>query len=287
MTLLERAWRGARNDLRLHLLSIFSVAVAFVCLAASLLVVFNVEALRQQWADRGRVSVYLKPDANDTQIASLESALNATPGISQVRRVTSDEARKELSSSDDDVLQALPAEAFPASLEVSFKPGAATSIDKIGSQLALLPAVESIETYHAWKERLARLLEGGVTATLLLALVIFASVVSVVSSTIRLALQRRSIEVEILRLVGATNSYVRRPFLVEGAAQGALGALLAIALLGVLFGIVRSHFSVELGVLLGVTPAFLPAWVLLILIASGSGLGVVAAYTSLRRMLVI
>ena len=95
-----------------------------------------------------------------------------------------------------------------------------------------LPAVDRVETYAAWSDRLAALLAGGVTASGLLALVVLAAVISVVSSTIRLALQRRRIEVEVLKLVGATDDYVRRPYVVEGAVQGALGATLALVLLG-------------------------------------------------------
>lgn len=288
MTAYERAWRGARNDWRLYLLSIFSVAVAFTCLAAALLVVCNVDAVRREWAERGRLSVYLKSGANADQIARLEKALHQTPGVAQVARVSSDQARRDLGeAAPDDVVQALPDEAFPASLEVTLLPDARAELDRIGAQLAVLPAVEGVETYQAWKDRLSRLIQGGVTATSLLALVIFASVISVVSSTIRLALERRSIEVEVLRLVGATNTYVRGPFLVEGVVQGAVGSTLALLLLAVLFGIVRGHFSSEFSTLLGLSPAFLPWWTMLALIAVGAGLGALAAHVSLRRLLAI
>jgi cell division transport system permease protein len=232
--------------------------------------------------------VYLKAGASPAQVDRLEKALRETPGVATVTRVSSEQARKDLGqTSPDDVIQALPDEAFPASLEVALLPGARAELDTIGAQLALLPAVESVETYRAWKERLSHLIEGGVTATALLALVIFASVISVVSSTIRLALQRRSIEVEVLRLVGATNDYVRGPFLVEGVAQGAIGSVLALALLAVLFGIVRGHFSSEFTTLLGLAPAFLPWWSMLALVGIGAGLGALAAYASLRRLLTI
>src|SRR6201999_1148911 len=129
------------------------------------------------------------------------------------------------------------------------------------------------------------LLAGGVAAAGILALVVLAAVVSVVSSTIRLSLQRRRIEVEVMKLVGATDSYVRSPFVVEGAAQGGLGALFAVLLLGVLFGIVQSHFDGNLAALLGATPIFLPWTVVLGLVGSGALLGAVAAYGSLRKLL--
>jgi cell division transport system permease protein len=285
----KRAFRGAKNDWRLHALSVFSVAVAFVCLAAALLLVVNVGQIRARWAESGRASVYLRKNATADQVAAIERALKKSDGVTNVRVVSSEDARHELVGlTNDPVLDALPTEAFPASLEVAIESAvAAERLGKLATQLSALPAVESVETYGAWSDRLAALLSGGVSAALLLAGVVLAAVVSVVSSTIRMSLQRRRIEVEVMKLVGATDSYVRSPFVVEGAAQGGFGALFAILLLAVLFGIVQSHFDSNLSALLGATPVFLPWTVALGLVASGALLGAAAAYGSLRKLLVL
>lgn len=289
MTPLERAWRGTRNEWHLQLLSIFSVAVAFVCLTATLLVVVNVEGIRARWASSGRASVYLQQGATAADVQRLEQALRATPGVIDVRHVTSEEARREvLAQGSEGALGALPAEAFPASLEVDLADdAAATRLTKLSGQLGALPAVESVETYQAWSEKLGALLSGGVTAALLLAVVVFGAVISVVSSTIRLTLQRRRIEVEVLKLVGATDGYVRRPFVLEGAAQGGIGAVLALALVGVLYAIIRSNFDAQLALLLGVSPTFLPWTLVLTTVLVGSALGALAAYGSLRKLLTV
>ena len=74
---------------------------------------------QNRWSESGRASVYLKPEATPAQIQAIESALRSTPGVTDVRFVSSEDARQEvLGSSKSDVLSALPAEAFPASLEV-------------------------------------------------------------------------------------------------------------------------------------------------------------------------
>jgi len=289
MTTLQRAWRGGKSDWRLHLLSVFSVAVAFVCMAAALLLVVNVHDLQQRWSTLGRMSVYLAPNTQSAQIAPIQEALRQTGGIKSVRFISSDQARVELrDQSADPVLGQLPADAFPASLEVDLEQNVPLErIVTVKNQLEQLPGVEAVETYGSWSERLGRLLSGGVTAALLLALVVLGAVVSVVSSTMRLVLQRRKIEVEILKLVGATNQYVRRPFVVEGAAQGALGATLALILMGGLFSLMRSHFDGQLGTLLGVTPHFLPLSVSLSMVTAGTLLGALAAFASLRKLLTI
>jgi cell division transport system permease protein len=287
MTPIERAWRGTKNDWRLHALSVFSVAVAFVCLASALLVLVNVSHVKDRWSSTGRASVYLKKGAERPQIATIERALRASAGVTDVKFVSSEDARHELTGqSDDPIIDSLPTEAFPASLEVSIQSDfAAGRLGKLAEQLGALPAVDRVETYGAWSDRLAALLAGGVTASGLLALVVLAAVISVVSSTIRLALQRRRIEVEVLKLVGATDDYVRRPYVVEGAVQGALGATLALLLLGSLFAIVQSHFDESFATLIGMTPSFLPWSVALALIVSGAALGALAALLSVRRLL--
>lgn len=287
MKVFERAWRATKADLKLHLLSVFSVSVAFVCLAAALMVVVNIDAVRKRWEQSGRASVYLRPDVSAEQVEKVKQALLASHGVESVRYVSAEEARAEvLGHSTDEALSALPPEAFPASLEVSLRDAAAAErIRKLAQQLQTLPYVDAVETYEAWGERLKNLLSGGVSAALLLLLVVLLAVMSVVSSTMRMALQRRSAEVEVLKMVGATDGYVRGPFVVEGAMQGALGAATAVGLLGCLHLIIRSSFDSALGTLLGASPLFLPWAACLLLVVLGAGIGALTAFVSLRRPL--
>jgi len=282
---LERALRGAKNDLQLHALGVFSVAVAFVCLGATLLAVVNVDHVRERWATFGRASVFLARKATGEQVSAIERALRASDGVISVRHLTAEDARRDAAQAGKDpVVDALPAEAFPEMLEVSVQKNVKPErLSELATQLRALPAVEGVETYAGWSERIESLMAGGVAAASLLAFIVLAAVVSVVSSTIRLSLQRRRLEVEVMKLVGATEGYVRQPFVIEGAAQGALGASLAIALLGVLYLVVKSHLDARLMTLFGLSPAFLPWQAVLVTIALGAGLGAAAAFVSLRR----
>jgi len=281
-----RTWRAGRSDLRLHLLTVFSLAVAFVCLAAALLVVSNVAALRDRWSHAGRATVYLRDGASESEIAALRGALEGTAGVRKVRVVTPVEARREVVVDEQDsVLAALPPGAFPTSIEVGFDEQVSDEdLRSMTLKLRALPSVESVETYHRWTEQLSSLLGGGVMASLFLSAIVLCAVVSVIGSTMRLLLNRRQVEVEVLKLVGATDAFVRRPFVLEGAAQGAAGAVAAIAMLGVLFLIVRSRFGAELSALLGVSPSFLPLHLSLGMVALGAFLGTATAFVSLRKM---
>ena len=287
----RRARRGMLREWRLHALSVFSLAVAFVCLGAALLVLTNLRAIEERWAHAGRASIYLKDNAPAQDIESLKAALGVVPGISGVKYVSPAQARTDFGTKESGAkgeLSGLPVEAFPASIELEVKPDVTDAeLNDMVAKLKQLPAVEDVETYQAWTERLSRLIKGGVAAAALLALVVFAAVLAVVGSTIRLALQRRRTEVEVLKLVGATDRFIKGPFLVEGMSQGALGATGAIALLAALFFLVRGRLDAELATLVGIEPSFLPWYVAAGMVGVGMILGMLAAVLGLRRLVTV
>ncbi len=286
MSTASRAWRGGKADWKLHALSAFSLAVAFVCLASALLVVVNLDEVRHRWARAGRASVYLRDGATDAMVSDLRHALEQTPGVTTVRYVSPADARREVVNDDSDAsLAALPPEAFPASLEVDMA-STVSDVDLQGmtANMKKLPVVESVETYQRYTDKLQGLLQAGVVGGLVLALVVLAAVVSVVASTVRLALQRRRIEVDVLRLVGATEQYVRRPFVVEGCVIGAAGAAAAVAILGIIYAIVQARVAEIATLILGVSPTFLPWYAVAGLVVLGAVLGAVSSHFSLKSM---
>jgi cell division transport system permease protein len=287
----RRARRGMLREWRLQALSVFSLAVAFVCLGAALMVVTNLRSIEERWAHAGRASIYLKDSATQNDVDSFKTALSQAPGVTSVRYVSSGQARADFGAAElagKSELAALPVEAFPASIEIEVRSDMTdVELTEIVSKLKQLPGVDDVETYQAWTDRLARLVRGGVAAAALLAIVVFAAVLAVVGSTIRLALQRRRTEVEVLRLVGATDGFVKGPFLLEGSAQGALGAIGAIALLGVLFLVVRGRLDDQLAALIGVEPSFLPWQIAAGLVGLGAVLGATAAALGLRKLVAV
>lgn len=288
VTALGRIWRSGRGDWKLYLLSVFTLSVSFVCLASALLVVVNLRAIETRWSRAGRVSIYLRDGTTDEQLAALRRALEQTTDVVSSRYISPQQARADLvDDGPGGSLAALPAEAFPASLELTLAESATDDrVAAIAEKLRAVPPVESVETYQRWTDRIAKLLRGGVSASAVLALVVLVAVASVIGSTMRFALHRRRIEIEVLKLVGASDRFVRRPFLMEGAAQGALGAAASLALLGVLYLIVRGKFDEELGLVFGVRPVFLPWEMALAVVAGGALLGAASAWAGVRRLAV-
>jgi cell division transport system permease protein len=278
------------REWRLHALSVFSLAVAFVCLGAALLVVANLRAAELRWAHAGRASVYLKDTSGQEDVDALRAALARVPGVTAVHYLSSGDARlqfgRELDVHDD--LAALPVEAFPASLELDVSPDMPDAdLTDMVVKMRQLPAVDDVETYQSWTTRLSRLVRGGLTASALLALVVLGAVLAVIGSTMRLVLQRRRTEVEVLKLVGATDAFVKKPFILEGSIQGALGAVAAVGLLGALFALMRERVDSELTSLIGFEPTFLPWPVALGMVGLGALLGAAAALVSLRKLVTV
>jgi cell division transport system permease protein len=286
----RRAKRGMIREWRLHALSVFSLVVAFVCLGAALLVVTNLRAVETRWAHAGRASVYLKDGASQDDVDALRAAVVMVPGVTSARYVSSGDARAQFGTDMDghNALASLPAEAFPASIELDVAPDMPDAdLASMIAKMKQLPTVDDVETYQSWTEKLSRLVRGGVAAAALLAAVVFAGVLAVVGSTMRLVLQRRRMEVEVLKIVGATDAFVRKPFVIEGGVQGALGASGAIVLLAALFFLVRGRLDEDLAALVGVEPSFLPWQVVCALVFVGAALGAVASLASLRKLVTV
>jgi cell division transport system permease protein len=284
----ERAKRGLKAEWRLHALSVVSLAVAFVCLGATLLTVVNLHALQERWGHTGRASIYLKDGAPIAQVEAMVAALKVTPEVTAVRYMSPSDARASALSTvggGDTTLQALPQETFPASIEIDVASETTDAdVQAIVTKLSSLPAVEGVETYGTWTKRLGKLLGGGELAAAALASIVFAAVLAVVASTMRLAMTRRRAEIEVLRLVGASERFVRTPYVMEGTAQGALGAAAAIALLGAAFALLRGRMDADLGGLLGVDPVFLPLSMIAGLLVTGAVLGAAGGALGLRRL---
>lgn len=285
MKAVERAWRGGRSEWQMHAVSAVSAAVAFLCLAFALLVVVNLSRLERHWASIGKLTAFVVERTTESDAMQISRALKATPGVHSVRYVSSEVAKSEmLEHSATPLLESLPTAAFPAAIEVELEGAiSAERAKEIAAKLSQHPGVESVETYAHWTQQVSKFAEAANILAGFLSLIVFLAVVTVVSSSTKLLLERRRHEVEVLRIVGATSDYVRRPFMVEGAMQGGLGAACAVGLTGALYLLFRSQFDEQVTVLLGMSPRFLPWFLTAGLVAVGAGLGSLASFLSLRR----
>ena len=185
-------------------------------------------------------------------------------------------------------LAAVPDEAFPASLELRLIDGiSATRVERLAKRIRHFPAAEDIETYAASFKPLQTLLGTARNAAAALALLVGLCVIAVIANTIRLAVSNRSQEIRILKLCGATDTFIRSPLLLEGAVQGFAASVLAILILGLIFVTVRGQIDTAIFAFTGVHPAFLSVTGSLLLIVTGTVMGALGSLLSVRRHLVI
>ncbi|MDH5672388.1 MAG: permease-like cell division protein FtsX [Myxococcales bacterium] len=289
-TALARAKRGFRDDLRLHLVAIASLVIAFLCLGAALLSVENLSRVADRWSRAQHMTVYLSADAKKGDVAQLQLVLESLAEVAQVRHVSAADAKREFVEQSDISVEAstLPDEAFPASLEVSLKSEAKSErMRTIVERVRGFGAVEEVETYEELFAQLGSLLSTGKSAVAMLAALVLICVLAIIGNTIRLAVANRRSEIEVLKLCGATDSFVRSPFVLEGLIQATAAAILALLLLVIAYFSARGAVEATLGTITGVHTVFLSPGIALAMVLGGAAAGAAGSALSLRRYLAI
>ena len=284
----SRARRGFRDDMQLHAIAIASLVVAFLCLGTALLSVENLTRIADRWSENQHVTLYLRSEAKDGEISQLRLLLESLPEIKKVEYISSTAARTLFAEQTHmgPGMTDLPAEAFPASLELELAHGtAAARVDKLSERLRRFSAVEDIENYRSFLGQFHGLLDAGRTGAIVLSLLVVVCVIAVIGNTIRLAVAGRRREIEVLKLCGATDSFVRSPFVLEGVIQAVSAATIAVLVLLVCYTIAHRHIDATVSALTGVGTVFLSPWTIMATIFAAGLVGAIGSAWSLRRYL--
>ena len=209
------------------------IGIALALPAILYLILQNISALTSDWGGEPRVSLFLIQDMADEEGRQLAQEIGRHVAVERTRFISSGEALVEFQQKSGlgDVLQTLDRNPLPGMIEVIPKnPDAATLLQLVETWQAH-KSVERVSVDLQWLERLFALLAVGRRLVSALGLVLGAGVVLVMGNTIRLVILNRRAEIEIVRLFGGTNAFVRRPFLYLGFWYGLGGALLALILI--------------------------------------------------------
>lgn len=285
-----RARRGFREEGRLYLVAMSSLAVAFFCLGSVMIATTNLTRLSEHWGEHRRITVFLREGVTDGEVAQLRVLLDGLSDVAQVQHIGSDDARRIFLEGSDlsDELAALPTEIFPPSLELDLVAGIADErAETLAVRLGALAAVSDVETYRSLFNQLEAMIGAAHNLSIGLGVLVTLCVLAVVGNTIRLAVARRSGEIEVMKLCGATDSFIRGPFIIEGSLQGAIGALVAVLLLGLGFVFFRSGLDQGFRTLVGFGVSFLGPLQLLSLVAGGALVGAIGSLLSVRRYLTV
>ena len=178
-----------------------------------------------------QVSVFLRPEAKRADADALGAALRADPRVAKIRFVPREDALRDLSTVPGmpEVLASLGKNPLPDAFVVSAKEG---SLEALAADTGKLPGVGLVQADAAWAKRLAALAGIARLALWLLAGLLAAGLIAVTFNTIGLQVLTQRAEIEVLRLIGATDSFIRRPFYYLGVLQGAAGGLIALGIVG-------------------------------------------------------
>ena len=290
-TVYARARRGMREDVKLYLAAVASLTVAFLCLAAALLGVANLAELADRWGRTHRMTIYLEEQAPAAEVARLSQLLSAVTTVKRAEFASAEQARVRFlrEAAPDDELRELPAAAFPATIEVEFTRGATDrEIAEVARRVALhRTVVDGVDTYGSWFARLGNVLATGRAVAIGLGVLVVLCVIAVVSNTIRLAVANRREEIEVLKMCGATDSFVRAPFVLEGTLQGLCSALFSLLLLGIAFLALRPQVDAALSTFAGIQLVFLQPVMWIGLLLGGALVGALGSAISVRRYIAV
>ncbi|MHB1203620.1 MAG: permease-like cell division protein FtsX [Acidithiobacillus sp.] len=212
-------------------MTILALAIVIALPVGLFTVLTNMENLLGSWRNQAQISLFLHQDASPQAINRLQHTLAKTEGVVGVRYVSADAALAEFQKHSGMVaaIRTLGENPLPASFVVQLDPlrYPPSALQQLIGHWAQDPAVATAQSDLHWVARLQAILALGQRAALILAVLLALGAVLVMGNTIRLHIAQRRDEIDVASLVGATRSFIRRPFLYQGLLQGAVAGLVA------------------------------------------------------------
>ena len=283
----KETYKSIRRNGFMSFASISTVAVSLLVLGMFLMIFLNTNNLAQYLESQVQVSVYMQDNATGQELAAVKEKLTKMPGVVKVTQVSKTEALarfKKRLGDQDQLLNSLGKEnPFPNSFEVQVDNP--ERIKMLTPQIGQLPKVETAKFGQEVVEHLFQLTKilrfGGILLVVFLAM----ATLFIISNTIRLTVFARRKEVIIMKYVGATDWFIRWPFILEGMTLGFFGAVVAFILINSIYSglLTRIHATLAFLPLLPTSPLLF--YVDLFLLVAGTGIGALGSYISLRKFL--
>ncbi len=292
---ISRSFREAivsiKNNRGINLITIGTFTISMTIMGGFLIVYVNFNAVINKWSERVQLVIYLKDDLPIKDLDEIKKKIFSDSRVEKYTYISKDEAlrafRKRLKDNSG-ILDGLDTNPLPASFIVTLKDDLMESdyLKRLAKRIEGLKGIEDTEFGEGWIERFE-------TVTLFLRFVIIAigglltiGLIFVTSNTIRLSLYSRQDEIEIMKLVGATNWFIRGPFMIEAMIQGLLGVLLSLVLLFIIYRLILFRFEYSVAILTGFAHiSFIPIEMTTCMILAGIIIGCTGSMISVGRFL--
>jgi cell division transport system permease protein len=241
--MLARYFKRALEDILanrfVNAVTIVTILLAVVIVGAAELLHANAADLMNAWQQGTRILAYLRPEAKGGA-AALKRAIESVEGVQQAVFISRDEALRDLKARmqhQASLFENLPENPLPDAFEIQLKPSSAgwEHIETVAARVRSLAEIEDVEYGRQWVDAVQGVAEFFRTVGMAMTGLFFVAAVAIVANTTRLVIYSRQEEVEIMRLVGASEGFIKTPFYIEGLLQGLAGALLGLGVLFVVF----------------------------------------------------
>ena len=291
---LRETWESFRRNLTLTAAAVLTSAVSLLLVGSTFLIQRAFENLLVQWRGDVEMIVFVRSDASAEQVALIDSVLRASPTIIDVEKLRylnkaeSYEEAKRIFVGDPVTLSLLTPESIPTQFKVVPLSDDPTLVRSLSDQYRTLPGVEAVALAEDEFQVISTLSNFIRVVTLVMSLVLLVVAVGLIWNTIRTAMFARRREIEVMKLVGATNWFIRVPFMLEGLLQGLLGGIVSCGGLWALNSAWSSGvagFKPGTGISSLIVPNSYLTSVMLILLGIGAIVGAVGSAIAATRFL--
>jgi cell division transport system permease protein len=287
---IRRAWQGFWRNALMSLAATATMVLMLVLLAGFWIIQTGLLSALDFTEQKVEVVANIKLDATPDQVAALQSSITEMPEVAGITYISQAEALARFQESmrqqgREDLTKVLDANPLTASFEVKLKDPSLANAVSDALQPAKQPAVRNVLDTKETAKNVKTVTDIMRTAGSVILLVIGVIVLFIIVNTIRLAVFARAEEIEIMRLVGASDAFIRWPFVFEGAMVGLLGAGITLAGLYLLADPI-SGFMVDFFRVLPLSFGSLARDIVVIVVGAGLGLGILGSWVSVRTYLI-
>lgn len=240
----REALTASRRSPLLSALGVVTIAFSLFAFGLFGLVAINIRRALEQVEERVEVRAFLSDSADIENVAAAMKDVGSFPEVLRVDYVSKEAALERARKEMGEFADVFEAGVLPASIEVHLRPGmrSPTTVKSVADRIKTYHFVDDVRYGEEWVEKLYRLRNIATVAGIALGVAFAAVAVIIIGATIRMTVLARAKEISIMRLVGATDMFIRMPFLIDGLVKGVSGGLLALLLVWITNRVINEYF---------------------------------------------
>jgi cell division transport system permease protein len=284
-----KAFSDIKSNRFLNLITIITISLSILIVSIFLLFFENASRVIETWNQGGRAMIYLKSDFNLNMLSDLEARINNLGEVDKIVFISKDQALEKLKmnmSSQSTFLKTLKENPLPDAIEINMKSyDSFEEVQNFAKSIKSIEIVDDVEYGQGWLGKFLTIFNLFKVTGYAMCSLFFLIALFITANTVRLAFYSRQLEVEIMRLVGATETFIKAPFYVEGLLQGLLGGILGLIVLLITYFMVSSGITQSLASYMYFDIKFLSLKTIVLIIFGSTFLGWFGCYLSLKQIL--